>query len=253
MYWTQSKQERRLSAVYEKWVQKGGVWSAGSAKVHFDQLGHVKRGCLARLRQDVCSDGSRIEGSHKGWNSLQRLFSSGIEVFASLGHDFVLRRNLRIASAQGQSHPEEFVQMTFGSHHIQLINFVSRLYNLLYDKEQKRSKELRKLPTLTVVDSREIFGLTPSDHTESFGGLLTIKEEEDEKLGDQLGSLEDNESLDPEAVLQGLGVDLELFLVPQAVNVPCVGEEVPVASVVCGHVSSVYKANSSSIGFDSGC
>lgn len=214
VYWSQSEQERRLCAVYEKWAQKGGIWSAASARVHFDQLAHVKKGCVARPWQDIRSDGSRIEGSHKGWNSLQRSFSSGIEVFASLGHDFVLRRNLRVAL--GQSRPDEFVQAAFGSHHVRLVDFVSHFYNGLYDKEGKPGNELQKLPTLREVDSQEIFGLTQSDHTESFGGLLTIKEEEDEKLSDQLIAFEDNENLDPDTVLQGLGVEPGLFLIPQA-------------------------------------
>lgn len=124
LYWSQSEQERQLVDVYEKWAQKGGVWSAGSARVHSDQLAHVKKGCLARPRQDVRSDGSRIEGSHKGWNSLQRSFSSGLEVFACLGHDFVLRRNLRVAHSQ--SRPESFVKATFGLH-LALITFTSSI------------------------------------------------------------------------------------------------------------------------------
>src|SRR5258707_13202361 len=65
-------------------------------QVHADQLNHVKKGCLARHRQDIASDGSRIEGSHKGWNSLQRAQPSGIEMYVALAHDFVLRRNIRV-------------------------------------------------------------------------------------------------------------------------------------------------------------
>ena len=36
--------------------------------MHADQLAHVKKGCLARSRDDVRTDGSRIEGSHAAWN-----------------------------------------------------------------------------------------------------------------------------------------------------------------------------------------
>ena len=60
-----------------------------------------RKGCLARLCQDVASDGSRIEGSHKGWNSIMRSFSNGLEVYTALAHDFVLHRNLRVAASHG--------------------------------------------------------------------------------------------------------------------------------------------------------
>ncbi|KAJ7659690.1 hypothetical protein DFH06DRAFT_935341, partial [Mycena polygramma] len=56
------------------------------------QMQHVRKGCLARPREDISSDGSRIEGSHKEWNSIQRSFASGLEMQTALGHDFVLHR-----------------------------------------------------------------------------------------------------------------------------------------------------------------
>ncbi len=61
-----------------------------SGKVHADQLTHVKKGCLERRRQDIAADGSRIEGSHKAWNTLQRACASGLEMFGALSRDFVL-------------------------------------------------------------------------------------------------------------------------------------------------------------------
>jgi hypothetical protein len=146
-------------------------------KVHSDQLTHVRKGCLARPRQDISSDGSRIEGSHKGWNSLQRTQPSGIEVFAALSHDFVLRRNLRVAlNASHKTSADTFMLSTHGSHHIRLINHNAKLFNLLRDK--KKANNLKPLPLLPSVPSQEKFGVVPSEHTESFGGLLEIKEEE---------------------------------------------------------------------------
>ncbi|OBZ65553.1 hypothetical protein A0H81_14418 [Grifola frondosa] len=93
MYWNQEEQEVRIVAAYEKWARNGGVWNAAAEKVHADQLAHVQKGCLARLRQDVPSDGSHIEGSHKHWNGLQRSYASGLESMTALSHDYILRRN----------------------------------------------------------------------------------------------------------------------------------------------------------------
>ncbi|KAG2045391.1 hypothetical protein BDR06DRAFT_900708, partial [Suillus hirtellus] len=53
-------------------------------------LKHVQKGCLERSDQDIWSDGSCVEGTHKGWNSLQRAQPSGIMMLSVLGHDFVL-------------------------------------------------------------------------------------------------------------------------------------------------------------------
>ncbi|OBZ65128.1 hypothetical protein A0H81_14885 [Grifola frondosa] len=53
VYWNQEEQEVHIVAAYEKWARNGGVWNAAAEKVHADQLAHVQKGCLARLRQDV--------------------------------------------------------------------------------------------------------------------------------------------------------------------------------------------------------
>jgi hypothetical protein len=108
-YWSKEEQEQKLQAAYEKWSKESTVWSAAASKVrlrltvckhtliyrqvHCEQMKHVRKGCLARPREDIPSDGSRIEGSHKAWNGIQRSFSSGLVMFRALGHDFVLRRN----------------------------------------------------------------------------------------------------------------------------------------------------------------
>ncbi len=116
IYWSKDEQEIRLQAAFKKWEVKG-VWTAAGAKVrprlprytvlsshhsflkaHEEQLAHVRKGCLSRPRDNVRADGSRIEGTHKGWNSLQCSFSSSIEMMAALGHDFVLRHNSRVES-----------------------------------------------------------------------------------------------------------------------------------------------------------
>ncbi|PIL31911.1 hypothetical protein GSI_06615 [Ganoderma sinense ZZ0214-1] len=90
IYHSQPEQERRLIKAFDKWQEHGGVWTAAAVKVHAKQLAHVQKGCLARPRDDIATDGSRIEGSHKGWNSIMQSFPSGLEVMNALGHDHVL-------------------------------------------------------------------------------------------------------------------------------------------------------------------
>jgi hypothetical protein len=204
--------------VYEKWLKNGGVWSAAAREVnvnshsqavpwltsalqtHLNQLGHVKKGCLARSREDVSSDGSRIEGSHKGWNALQRSFSSGIELITALSHDFVLRRNCRVAS--DSKHPREFNSSTHGSHHVRLVSAIATMWNSLLDKEKGKGggEVLLPLPVLQEVRSDEEFGLVISDYTLSFQGLLAIKEEED-PLDGLLEILDDPENGDLDLAL----------------------------------------------------
>ena len=146
-------------------------------QVHADQLAHVRKGCLACLRQDVASDGSRIEGSHKGWNSIMRSFSSGLEVYTALAHDFVLRRNLRVAASHGfkTGAAGDFAASTNGCHHLSLVDAISQLFNSISRTSQGAAAIT--LPVLPQVDSDETFGLVSSDHIESFGGLLMMKEE----------------------------------------------------------------------------
>ncbi|KAG1774920.1 hypothetical protein EV702DRAFT_1180542 [Suillus placidus] len=169
-YWDRGEQEQCLLAAFEKWAKKG-VWSAAAQKVHQEQLKHIRKGCLEHSDQDIRSDGSRVEGMHKGWNLLQRAQPSGIVMLSALGHNFILHRNIRVASSRRQMTP--FVKFTHGSHHILLSNHVAKLYNGLHKKD---TRLLPFLPELPGVDSGETFGLVASDNATTFGGLL-IKEE----------------------------------------------------------------------------
>jgi hypothetical protein len=158
---------------------------------------HVQKGCLARLRQDIRSDGSRIEGSHKGWNSLQCSFASGVELITALAHDFVLRRNCRIAAAS--QHPRAFTLSSHGSHHVHLVSAAARLWNALLAKEKGKAtgkNKLEELPELQDVRSGEEFGLVASSYTTSFKGLLEIKEEyrEEDEFG--LSSFKESSPMD---------------------------------------------------------
>ncbi|KAG1887911.1 uncharacterized protein F5891DRAFT_966573, partial [Suillus fuscotomentosus] len=174
-YWDRAEQERRLMVAFSKWADKG-VWSAAAQKVHQEQLKHVRRGCLERSVQGIRADGSRIEGSHKGWNSLQRAQPSGVTMLAALGHDFVLRRNVRVAFSRPELTP--FLKFANGSHHLRLCDYIARLHNTLQQKTT--DSQLQLLPELGDIDSGETFGLVMSDHVATFGGLL-IKEENIEK------------------------------------------------------------------------
>lgn len=181
------------------------------------------------MRDDIRSDGSRIEGSHKGWNSLQRSFCSGLELQLALSHDFVLRRNTRVAFSNGEtSNQVPFLRTTFGSHHVRLVNNNAAVFNGLLPVEPYASKaggnrlaHLSPLPLLRPAASGETFGLVNSEHADSFGGLLSMKEEPDcdyDKLQNLLDGVEDRhdsdtDEHDPTAIIRAgeVGLDPALF------------------------------------------
>ncbi|OBZ69969.1 hypothetical protein A0H81_10476 [Grifola frondosa] len=123
-YWDKQEQEERLQAMFEKWTVKESVWTAAASKVHADQLNHMKKGCLARPRQDIAADGSR--------------------------HDFVLRQNIHVAIS---SVPPSglFITSTHGSHHIHLTNRINELWNTLIDLEKRPSSAKLELSFIVLL------------------------------------------------------------------------------------------------------
>ncbi|KAK7027758.1 hypothetical protein R3P38DRAFT_3190841 [Favolaschia claudopus] len=242
-YWTQSEQEARLSDAFTKWVTRGGVWSAAAHNVHNAQLNHVHRGCLARPRDDIASDGSRIEGSHKGWNGLQRSVASGLKLQTSLGHDFVLRRNIRVALDGKTKYDDPFVKSTFGSHHIGLVDHNASLWNALLTP----GSVLSQRPRLVDVPSEEKFGIVPSAHADTFDGLFLIKPEPEDEDVDSMG-LEDIYSEQPgemythhrAILIEELNLDPKLFDQPLdvALSLPQPKQELPLNSASTRTVSS---------------
>lgn len=109
---------------------------------------HVRKGCLTRPRNDVRSDGSRIEGTHKAWNSLQRSHASGLDMLAMLSHDLVLRRNHRIDFESAS--PTIFASSTYGSHHLRLVNQAAQVWNsiLQFPYHRQLFSGLHDAPTL---------------------------------------------------------------------------------------------------------
>jgi hypothetical protein len=247
-YWDKDEQYERLTAAFNKWSVKGNIWSAAASKVgiysriegeyrssmsqtHAEQLRHVQKGCLERQNMDIASDGSRIEASHKGWNSLQRSFASGIEVFSALAHDFVLRRNIRVGATA--SKPTAFAASTFGSHHVHLVNNVAQLWNELV--RQRKDPTLEQLPELPDIQSGERFGLVKSRHVETFNGLLEIKNEiADENMKDLL------DEIDADEYLQQLDVDPKLRFLPLA-ETTMIDQEAPQVSRTIGNSRVSHK------------
>jgi hypothetical protein len=166
---------------------------------------HVEKGCLVRNNQTFSSDGSRIEGSHKGWNSIQRSFASGIEVFTALCHDFVLRRNVRVVSSHDVAPP--FLKAAHGSHHLGCVNHVNSLWNALVRKD--KTGKMKELPELPDVQSHETFGLVTSRHVETFSSLVKCKGKQD---GDESLSVLDEQ--DDEEILLALKIDPKLRFQP---------------------------------------
>ena len=150
-------------------------------------MDHVRKGCLTRRREDIAADGSRIEGSHKHLNSIQRAQSSGLAMMLALLADTILRRNIRIVFRPRPRipGPQGFDLTTGGSHQIALCSAINELWNALVVREQKRgvptTHTLR--PTLPVIDSGEKFGLQGFEITENTfddpaNGLYYIKDED---------------------------------------------------------------------------
>jgi hypothetical protein len=184
--------------------------------VHADQLTHIRKGCLERKRQDIASDGSRIEGSHKGWNSLQRTHASGIVMFEALAHDFVLRRNLRIGFSHMNEGSDPFLLSTQGSHHTSLVDHIAEIWNTLISSH-KRALGLPKRPRLPTVDSGETFGLIDTTYTTTFDALFEVKKEErDSNETWLLPPQSDEVALDD--VLERLGIDTEKLTQPLIVD-----------------------------------
>ncbi|KAI0685919.1 hypothetical protein C8T65DRAFT_544218, partial [Cerioporus squamosus] len=187
-YRDRAEQEQKLQEMFDRWARKGKVWSQAAAKVHADQLEHVRKGCLERTREDLACDGSRIEGSHKSWNSIMHSYASGIEVFTSLGHDLALRRNLRRAASillPPKNAPEHLIHTSLfatslrGLHHVRLAQDIHKIWNNLVATAPKSKCTTR--PLLRRAAVYETFGLVPSEHNATFGGLLQMKEESDDE------------------------------------------------------------------------
>jgi hypothetical protein len=165
-----------------------------------------------------------VEGSHKGWNSLQRVHTSGIVTFTGLCHDFVLRRNVRVAFSRAAK--SDFISSTHGSHHIHLVDGIAKLFNHLRLKEKAAS--MCCLPELKEVPSKEHFGLVKSGFATTFGGLLEIKVEDSPIQLDMTGpKFLEVLSRDGDAaelalqtarsdMLEELNIDPQLLSMPQA-------------------------------------
>jgi len=132
-------------------------------------MGHIDKGCLAGHQDDICSDGSHIESSHKGWNNIQRAQASGLMMFVAMSFDFVHHCNVWITWEKLQQ--KGFISSTFRSHHIGLFNHVTVLWNT-----QTTSVPL-KLSEFTTVNSNELFGLVRSGHVVSWNGLIKMEDE----------------------------------------------------------------------------
>lgn len=93
----------------------------------------------------------------------------------------MLRQNLRVAASHGYKTgvASKFTASTDGCHHLNLVDAIAQLFNSIPKKSQGA---VITLPVLPRVNSNEMFGLVSSEHTETFGGLLTIKDEETEDL-----------------------------------------------------------------------
>lgn len=171
---------------------------------------HVRKGCLTRPRNDVRSDGSRIEGTHKAWNGLQRSYASGLEMLTMLSHDFVLRRNHRIDFESDS--PTPFAVSTHGSHHLRLVNELARIWNsiLQFPSHRQLFAGQQSTPTLRYVNSGETFGIVQSQFVTGYQYMIDIKSEETDDLLDLSAQSEDQ----ARQILQSINIDPALLSQP---------------------------------------
>ena len=151
------------------------------------------------------TDGSRIEGSHKGWNALQRTQPSGVEVLTSMAADHVLRRNIRIDYADANPYP--FTMSTYGSHHVNLVNACAEVWNTFFqpqDSASLRPADLVPAPILEPADSQECFGLVKAN-SDVTAYYLLIKEEPEQPLVDLTAEV------DADRIVASLGLDPALL------------------------------------------
>lgn len=148
---------------------------------------------------------------------------SGIAMMMTLSHDFVLRRNCRIAY-NGKLPKSDFIKSTHGSHHTALVNSTNEIYNTILAGQQKKKRgtTLTKLPVLPKIQSGEQFGLVESEYSTTYQGLFVdgIKEEEDATPGtiDLTALDEAHAALNTEDIgkmLEELSIDPRLLSLPQ--------------------------------------
>lgn len=182
-------------------------------QIYKNQLEHVRKGCLARQHQDICTDGSRIESSHKSWNDIARTHPCGLVLFIACAHDFVLRRNIRIAYKLKKP---VFLTATFGCHYIALCDRVARRWNVVSRRAHEVLANHPLLPValkLLEVQSKERLGLVNSAHTDTFGGLFEMKEE-DVDVQVPGSSIEVTEDDQTEELLKTMKLDPSLTRMP---------------------------------------
>lgn len=143
--------------------------------------------------------------------------TSGLVMTNVLCHDFVLRRNCRIAFKLKQA--TEFTQSTYGSHHVLFVSNNAELWNVLVSKERSpEGKKLKLLPILPNVESGEKFGLVESRYSSSFKGLVEIESKEEPQELD-LAALDDGVDADDIGwMLKDLNIDPSLLDQPQSAN-----------------------------------
>jgi hypothetical protein len=123
-------------------------------------------------------------------------------MFVALCHDFVLRRNVRIAfqtksSAQAR---DRFVHFAHGSHHLRLINQSAQQWNAACSEAKQTSlARLPELPPPALIN--EHFGLVGSNHVTTFGGLLSGNDMKDEPVMD---APQGDDSLETEQAMNSL-------------------------------------------------
>jgi len=152
------------------------------------------------------------------------IFERGLKVLLALGHDFVLRRNLRMHSAPQT--PSAFVQSTHGYSPCATHSHIARLWNELVEKHTAAPLK-QPLPYVrhSVPSSNESFGIVPSEYTSTFAGFAESERPRTLELERPIKLTLWEDEINTNVIADEMGISPSLFPPP-----PTIGRSSPSTS-----------------------
>jgi len=132
-------------------------------------------------------------------------------MMTAMGHDHVLRWNMRRAMESTPTNTATFETSCWGSHHVGLVNACAVLWNAYISK--RRSSSLTPLPIIKSAQSGEMFGLVYSKHAETQSG---IKKEALHPSDPELVEVQllDTDDVFKQCLMEDLDIDRNAFQEP---------------------------------------
>jgi hypothetical protein len=171
-FYPKEEQAKKLETVYNQYATRGTIWTAESLPTHRNQIQHVLKGCLQRSsgNENLRADTTLTENTNRWTNQVQSGAASGLTVYNTLLHDFVLRRNVRMMSKLKAT---PFIQECEGSHHLSLVHKL-----LKARMEANEEAELKRRLLLYPSTSPQSIAFPDIKSGEHFGFAATMSEKE---------------------------------------------------------------------------